>query len=107
MEVDRSADLAEGRYGDAEFCGRADAVRQNVFGWGRCAHCASDWGQGIKSGGGGCSGAGGGACGVLPLRIDGTDGSLLGELLASRLADSTVLDVDDSDAAPISWERWI
>src|SRR5271163_5300744 len=104
MAIDRGADFAEGRYRDAQFRGRADAICQIIFGWRRGAYCTADGSQRIKSCGGGCSRFSGGAGGILPFWIGRAAGSLLGNLLAARVADPAIFDVDDGDAAPISWK---
>src|SRR5260221_6324572 len=97
--ADARASDSEGRNGDGEFGGRADAAWTNVFGGRFSAHCAADGREGTEFGSGGRAGAGGGIQGVLREREPGTDREIFGDLFAAGLASAAVFVVDDVPAA--------
>src|SRR5579863_9514507 len=101
METYGRAHLAEGRDGNAQLRGGADAIREAISRGRRCTHRSTDGGEGTESRGFGRGGAGSSAERILRFRQERPDRELFEDLPAAYLEGATLLVVDDVDAPPV------
>src|ERR1700741_830101 len=99
MEADGRADHAEGRDGNAQLRGGADAMRENVFSWGCGAYCAAYGRERTEPGSRGCSSARPSAGRILQVGEPAPSRRVFGDLFAARVESAEIFVVDDGDAA--------